>query len=79
MIGTVDRVRSATTGPLLKGSRAVVYGVLAAVVAVILVVLIIIVAVRVLDLLPGGVWLPYLILGVVFSLAGIITWTRRTA
>jgi len=78
VIGTVDRVRSATTGPLLKASRAVVYGLLAAVVAIILLVLVIIIAVRVLNLLPGGVWLPYLILGVVFSLAGIIAWTRRS-
>jgi len=44
-----------------------------------LVTLLIIALVRLLDQLPGGVWLPYLILGGVFTLVGLILWTQRSA
>lgn len=79
IVGLVERVRSSTTGPLLKIARGIVYGLFAAVLAVTLVVLLLVVLVRVLDLLPGGVWLPYLILGVLLTLAGLFAWSRRTA
>jgi len=41
-----------------------VYGVLAAILAMN-------------NYLPSGVWLPYVILGAIFSLAGIFLWSKR--
>src|SRR5690349_25113812 len=64
----VDTVRSKTTGPAIVASRAVVYGVVGAVLAIIAATLLIAAIIRVLDVyLPRGVWLPYLILGAVRS------------
>lgn len=78
VVDLVERVRSSTTGPLLKVARGIVYGIVAAVLGITLVVVALIALVRVLDLLPGGVWLAYLILGVVLTLAGMIAWSRRS-
>ena len=55
------------------------YGTLAAIVGVAALVLLAIVFVRVLNLLPGDVWVAYLITGVLFSLAGYLLWRKRTA
>jgi hypothetical protein len=77
VIETVERVRSVTTGPVLKASRALVYGLVAFAAAIVLLVLVIVAAIRLLDQLPGGVWLPYLILGVIFSMSGLIAWYQR--
>jgi hypothetical protein len=74
----VERVRSATTGPLLKVARGIVYGIIVAGLGLMLVTLLIIALVRLLDQLPGGVWLPYVILGGLFTLVGLILWTQRS-
>ena len=75
----VGTVRAKTAGPLIKVARVVVYGALAAIVGIAAIVLLAIVAVRVLDLLPGGVWVAHLITGSLFSLAGLLSWRKRTA
>ena len=79
-VETVDRVREATTGPVLKVARGIVYGFVIAVTGVMLLVLIIVALVRVLDIvIPGDVWSAYLALGLVSCLAGAVAWRRRTA
>jgi len=79
LVELIEQVRSATTGPLLKVARAIVYGIIVVGLGLMLVTLLIIALVRLLDQLPGGVWLPYLILGGVFTLVGLILWTQRSA
>ncbi|MGE0877404.1 MAG: phage holin family protein [Acidimicrobiia bacterium] len=76
----VGTVRDKTTGPALKAARAVVYGLLGAILGVAVVILVLIGAVRLLvSYLPGErVWLAYLILGVVFVALGGFCWSRRT-
>jgi hypothetical protein len=78
IVEVIERVRAATTGPLLKIVRAVVYGIIVIGLGVMLVTLLIIALIRLLDQLPGGVWLPYLILGGLFTIAGLILWTQRS-
>ena len=74
----VDTVRSKTTGPAIVASRAVVYGVVGAVLAIIAVTLSVAALIRVLDAyLPRGVWLPYVILGTVLGLTGALLWRKR--
>jgi hypothetical protein len=80
----VGSVRDKTTGPALKVSRAVVYGTFAAVVAIAAIVLFVILLVRIVDVyLPEAVfgeshtWATHMILGVLFSIAGIVCWVRR--
>lgn len=84
IVGVVGTVRDKTTGPLLGFARAVVYGTFVAVLGLAAAVLFLIAFVRVVDnYLPDEVfgddhiWATYLIIGLVFSLAGLFLWSRR--
>jgi hypothetical protein len=83
IVDLVDNVRDKTTGPIQTIARAVVYGLLAAILALIVSVLLIIGFIRVLDIvvdhfLPWGhIWLPYAVLGAIFAVAGAIVFRRR--
>jgi hypothetical protein len=88
MADTIERivgsVRDRTTGPALTVARAIVYGTFAGVVGTVVAVLFVVLAVRLLDsYLPDSVfgethtWAAHLLLGLVFTLAGIFLWTRR--
>ena len=80
----VGSVRDKTTGPLIAIARAVVYGTFVAVVGLAALVLFVVAAVRLVNnYLPDSVfgeshvWAAYLILGLVFSIAGLLLWGRR--
>ena len=76
----VAKVRAATVDRLASLARLLVYGLLAAIMAVTALVLFTIAAVRALDVwIPRGVWLPYLLLGTTFVVAGLLLWSRRTS
>ncbi|MCD9624458.1 hypothetical protein [Rhabdothermincola salaria] len=80
IVDLVGTVRDKTTGPITTVARGVVLGLFAAVMAVMVAVIAIIALVRLLDeALPSSVWLPYLILGAVFVLAGALVYRRRRA
>lgn len=72
IVGVVGKVRDRTTVPLETAARAVVYGTIAATVGLVAMVMITVVGVRLLEVyLPvGGVWLPYLIVGGLFTVVG---------
>ena len=75
---TIERVvvgiRDKTTVPLTTVARAVVYGLLAAVMGVIIVIFAAIVAIRVLTvyLFRGEVWASYLVVGGIFVGSGVL-------
>jgi hypothetical protein len=80
----VGTVRDRTTGPALTISRAVVYGLFAAIVGVAALVLLAIAAVRLLDAyLPDSIfgethtWAAHLAVGAVFTIVGLLLWARR--
>lgn len=78
VVKVVDQVRDKTTGPVLDASRWLVYGLVALMAAGIFAVVSLIGVIRLLDvLLPRGVWLVYLVLGAVFTIAGTICWSKR--
>ena len=73
VVDVIGKVRDKTTRPALIAARALVYGLVAAVVASIALVLFLIVLIRVLDnYVPGPVWWIYLGLAVVFTITGIV-------
>jgi hypothetical protein len=74
----VGTVREKATGPILKAVRAVVFGFVALILGLIAVTILAIVAVRLLTLIPGGVWVGYAIAGGVFLLVGFGLWSRRS-
>lgn len=74
---TVERVvggiRDKTTVPLTTVARALVYGLLAAVMGTSVLVLLCIAVVRALDAyLPGEVWSAHLLIGGIFTVAGAL-------
>jgi hypothetical protein len=71
-------VRSNTSDRLVRMAKLLVYGLVAAVMGLMALILLVIAAVRVLDvLLPRGVWLPDVLLGAIFVLAGLFLWSKR--
>ena len=78
VVRTVGTVRDKTTGPIILGARILVFGLFAIAMAMVVAVVVAIALVRVLTVyLPGNhVWLADLIIGGVFTLAGIALWTQ---
>jgi hypothetical protein len=80
IVNAVETVRDRTTTPIMKIARGLVFGVFAGTIIVAIAVLAIIGAIRLLDeALPSGVWLPFLILGVLFTVVGALLFRRRNA
>jgi len=80
----VETVRDRTTGPAITVARAVVYGTFAVIAGLAALVLATIAAVRLIDnYLPDAVfgeehtWATYLIIGLVYVIAGVVLWARR--
>lgn len=80
IVDTVGKVRDRTTGPIMKIARGLVFGVFIGTVAITITVLLIVGSIRLLDkVLPSGVWLAYLLLGLVFTIGGALVFRKRSA
>jgi hypothetical protein len=83
IVDLVDQVRAKTTGPAITVARGLVFGVIVAVFAIMAAVLLLILLIRltteILELLwdGSGVWLTYLIYGVLFTIVGAVLFRRR--
>ena len=83
-VDTVDLVvafvHNKAVRPLVVATRAIVFGMLIAVLGTVVVLLVSIALLRVLDLyvFPGRIWASYAVLGAFFSLAGLLAWSRRS-
>jgi hypothetical protein len=78
-VNFIESVRNKTTGPILGLVRALVYGVMLTVSAIITIIFLLIGLIRLVNIaLPGSVWSTYLALGLVFYIAGVFLWSRRT-
>ena len=75
---TVGMVRDRTVEPAQAATRAVVYGLLAALIAIPAVVLLTLGAFRALVLIEQGyTWAAWATLGGIFVIAGAFLWTKR--
>jgi hypothetical protein len=78
VVATVDTVRVKTSGPAIKISRMVVYGIMVAFIGLMAAILMLIGLVRLLNnVVPKDVWLVYLILGSLFLAIGAFLWSKR--
>lgn len=71
VVDTISKVRDKTTKPALTAARALVYGIIVAVVGSVAATLLLILLIRALSYLPGNIWTVYLALSLVFGLTGI--------
>ncbi len=73
VVDTIAKVRDKTTKPAIVASRALVYGIIVAVVGSVALVLLLVGLIRVLNnYVPGQIWTVYLGLSVLFTLTGVI-------
>jgi hypothetical protein len=80
VVKVVDAVREKTTGPVLTAARAIVYGIIGVFAALVALILLTIALVRIVDVyLPGEVWSAYLLIGLVFTIGGLLVWRKRYA
>lgn len=84
IVNLVDDVKHKTTEPATKAVRGLVYGIVIVLLGVPAVIMLLVGIVHLLsqfsnDVLGLGVWLVYLVLGVIFTLAGLIMWRKRVA
>lgn len=78
VVDVIDKVRVKTTGPAIGISRTVVYGLILALLAPIALTLLVVATVRGLnELLPGQVGPIYIVMGALFTAAGLVIWSRR--
>ena len=78
VVNVVDSVKAKTTGPALTVVRALVYGVIVMFVGLAVLALFVIGLVRFVNsYLPGDVWATHLLLGSIFTIAGLVLWSRR--
>ena len=72
----VGSVRDKTAVPLETVARALVYGIVLGTMGVTALVLVTIIAIRVLSFVLE-VWAAYLVIGAIFTLAGMFLWRKR--
>lgn len=74
----VEKVRSQTTDRLVSIARIVVFGLLAGIMGLMAAILGLAAAVHFLDeMIPQEVWLTYLIVGAIFTGAGLFVWSKK--
>jgi len=77
-VRAVDRLRARTTQPLLTASRGVVFGLVVIICGLTVLILFSVGIFRLLNnVLPGGSWTAYLVLGGLCCALGAWFWSRR--
>jgi len=78
VVDLVDDVRTKTSGPAIRISRAIVYGLVAVILLLVALPLFLVGITRLLNYaIPGDVYWVYLGIGVVFTLVGLLVWSQR--
>lgn len=78
VVDLVDNVRSKTAGPAIRISRAIVYGLVAVILVLLALPLFLIGITRLLNYaIPGDIYWVYFGVGAVFSVGGLLLWSRR--
>lgn len=78
LVSVVDTVKVKSAGPAIKVSRALVFGIMGAIIAIFALLMFLVGLVRALNnFIPAGVWLVYIILGTLFMLVGALLWSKR--
>ena len=78
IVDNVDKVKHRTTGPILEVARGSVHAVVAVVLLVPVVVLLVALTIGVLTYFVfREAWITYAVLGTIFTLIGVLLWSRR--
>ena len=78
IVSVVDTVKVKSAGPAIKVSRALVFGIMGAIIAIFALLMFLVGLVRAMNnFIPADVWLVYLILGTLFTVIGALLWSKR--
>lgn len=78
IVDSVDKVRSRTTGPILEVARGSVHALVAILLLAPVAILFITLLIRVLTYFVfRQVWITYTVLGMLFTVIGVVLWSRR--
>ncbi len=77
IVDTVDQVRVKTTRPAILAARVIVYGIVLGMVGLAIAVLLIITLFRLSSYLPGEIYWAYFGWGVLFTILGMVLWSKR--
>lgn len=78
VVDAIDSVRDKTVRPIQKVARGLVYGIIVAVIALPTAILALTGLLRFVDYaVPGAVWIVYLAFGILFTVAGMIIWSKK--
>ena len=77
-VRVIEQVRDKTTRPAITFARGLVFGLVALIVGTIALLLLLIGSIRLVNgYLPGKVWTTYLLIGAIFTLGGMLLFSRR--
>ena len=80
IVDSVDKVRSRTTGPIREVARGSVHALVAILMLAPVAILFITLLIRVLTYFVfRQVWITYAVLGMLFTVIGVVLWSRREA
>ena len=83
IVGLVDNVKYKTTRPATMATRGLVYGIVILALGVPAVIMLLVGIIHLLNQAAVsvglGVWLVYLVLGLIFTIAGWVLWRKRVA
>lgn len=81
IVGLVDNVKHKTTEPATKAVRGIVYGIVIIILGVPAVIMLLVGIVHLLSQVANsaglGVWVVYLVLGLIFTIVGWLAWRKR--
>lgn len=81
IVGLVDNVKHKTTEPATKAVRGIVYGIVILILGVPAVIMFLVGIVHLFSQIANsvglGVWVVYLILGLIFTILGWLAWRKR--
>ena len=83
IVDFVDNIKHKTTDPATKAVRGIVYGIVILILGVPAVIMLLVGIIHLLNQAAVsvglGVWLVYLVLGLIFTIAGWVLWRKRVA
>ena len=83
IVDAIEQVRVKTTQPAITVARGVVYGLAVALIGVVMVLLLLVGlfrgTVELAEWQGLGVWAAYVLFGGIFTIVGMVLWSKRTA
>ena len=79
LVDTIGKIGDATTGKVKSAAKFSIYALIAGLVGIMFAILLFALSSRLIAIIPVAMWIKYLSIGGLLSLAGAFMWSKRTA